>query len=282
MLYSSEELKNMCTVVVCSCDKYENTWIPFFTVLKNCWKDNPFPIVLNTESKSFTMNDMDIKCLQLFKDKKEKSWSDRLKANLKAINTKYVIILLEDFFMEKDVDTNKIIKCMNWMENDNTITCFNFYKTICKKKDCQYPEFSQRTRFSQYKFNTQACLWNREDLISYLRRDENPWVWEFVGNIRSFFVNKKFYCCADDADMAFTYTLPGIVRGHWNGDLVEPIVEKYGIELDYTKMPRASREYVIAHTNELKEHDRLFFLRIIHSYIYNILKYPKSLFKERS
>ena len=58
--------------------------------------------------------------------------------------------------------------------------------------------------------------------------------------------------------------------------------EKYGIKLDYTKMPRASREYVIAHTNELKEHDRLFFLRIIHSYIYNILKYPKSLFKERS
>ena len=38
MLYSSEELKNMCTVVVCSCDKYDDIWDPFFLLYKkNCF-----------------------------------------------------------------------------------------------------------------------------------------------------------------------------------------------------------------------------------------------------
>lgn len=271
-----------CTVVVCSCDKYENTWIPFFTVLKNTWKDIPFPIVLNTESKSFEFEGLNITTYQLFAYRDEKSWSHRLKETLKQIKTKYVIILLEDFFMEKKIDTERIIDCIKWMENDSSITCFNFYKTIYGKKKCQYPGFMQRKRFSQYKFNTQACLWNKEDLISYLRDDENPWIWEFIGNIRSFWVNKKFYCCDDDAEMVFTYRLPGIVRGHWNSELVEPIVSKYGISLDYDKMPKATKEFVIAHTNEFKEHDSFFTLRILHSYIYNLCKYPKSLFRGRS
>lgn len=267
-----------CTVVVSSCDNYEDTWYPFFTVLRNRWKNIPYPIVLNTETKSFQMEGLNICSFHLYQHPNEVPWSLRLKETLKRIETPYIIFLLEDFFLESDVDNQKIQQCIQWMDEDPTISCFDFAGTICGKKPCQYPGFMERPRFSQYKFNAQAAVWRRIDLISYLRDDEDPWVWEFVGNLRSFRTSKKFYCCADGAEPAFNYKLPGIVRGKWNPELVEPIVSQYGIKLNYAVRPSATHEEVIAHTNAARETDKLFGLRVVHSYIVNVFLHFKSLF----
>lgn len=267
-----------CTVVVCSNDKYEDTWYPFFTVLKDRWKDNPFPIVLNTESKTFSMPGILVRTLHLYKPEERVQWGKRLKDTLRSLDSEYVIILLEDFFLERDVDTQKVLQCISWMDQDPGIACFNFYKTQCGRKKSKYPDFMQRKQFSQYRFNAQACLWRRKDLIHFIRNDEDPWVWEAAGNCRSFRIRKKFYCCADNAKMAFEYHLPGIVRGKWNAELVEPIVRPYGIKLDYSKRPKTTAENVIAHTNARKEIDTLYKLRVAHGYIHTILNHPKSLF----
>lgn len=267
-----------CTVVVSSCDNYEDTWQPFFTVLKHNWSDITFPIVLNTETKSFSIAGLNITSFHLFSKANEVPWSLRLKETLKRIDTPYIIFFLEDFFLESKVDNLKIEQCIQWMDKDPSITCFDFYTTIYGKKPCQYPGFAQRKRFSQYKFNAQACLWRRKDLISYLRDDEDPWIWEFIGNLRSFRTSKKFYCCEDNVKPVFDYQLPGIVRGKWNPEIVEPIVRKYGIQLDYSKRPKATHEEVVDHTNALKETDKLFGLRVFHGYCVNIIRHFKSLF----
>jgi hypothetical protein len=201
-----------------------------------------------------------------------------LKETLKRIDTPYIIMMLEDFFLESDVDNQRIEQCIQWMDEDPSISCFDFAKTTCGRKPCKYPGFMQRPRFSQYKFNAQACLWRREDLIRYLRDDEDPWVWEFVGNLRSFRTSKKFYCCADDTKPVFDYQLPGIVRGKWNAELVEPIVSQYGITLDYSIREKASHEEAIAHTVAMRDIDKLYGLRVFHSYVVNIFKHFKSLF----
>jgi len=47
-----------CTILVNSCDKYEDAWYPLFKIMKAEWKDRKWPIVLNTESKTFDYEDM--------------------------------------------------------------------------------------------------------------------------------------------------------------------------------------------------------------------------------
>lgn len=50
--------KLSCAVLVNSCDKYSETWIPFFTLLKKYWPDCEYPIYLNTENKKCSIPDI--------------------------------------------------------------------------------------------------------------------------------------------------------------------------------------------------------------------------------
>ena len=55
------------TIVVSSCDAYSDLWEPFFKVLKAEWKGlDKIPIVLNTESKSFSYDGLDIRTMKMY------------------------------------------------------------------------------------------------------------------------------------------------------------------------------------------------------------------------
>ncbi len=266
-----------CTVVVCSCDAYADVWDPFFTLLKKYWPDNPFPIVLNTETKSYSYDGLDIQTFKLYEKEEKVAWSKRLMDHLRKIETKYVLILMEDFFLKDPVDTNLILQTMVWMNRDPEISCFDFYMTTHSKVKCEYPGFMRRPRISQYKFNTEACIWNREHLLSYLREEEDPWVFEFVGNIRSFWTSRKFYVTADGVRPNFNYNTAAVSRGKWNLDAVDQVFKDNGIIIDYSKRGYLSKEEAKGRTVEGNTWKDLGPLRVLHSYIVNIAKHPKSL-----
>ena len=66
------------TIIVCSCDAYEDLWYPYFEIFKNQWPDCKYPIILNTESKTYSHDGLNIKCLNLYteENKKNIAWSD--------------------------------------------------------------------------------------------------------------------------------------------------------------------------------------------------------------
>ena len=47
-------LANDVTILVNSCDKYEDAWEPFFKLFSIQWPECPYKIILNTESKNFS------------------------------------------------------------------------------------------------------------------------------------------------------------------------------------------------------------------------------------
>ena len=55
-----------CTFIVNSCDANEDTWVPFFMCLEKNWPEMNWPVVLNTESKSFTFGKYKIDSYGLF------------------------------------------------------------------------------------------------------------------------------------------------------------------------------------------------------------------------
>ena len=63
------------TVLVSSCDAYEDLWNPFFSIIKKEWPEVvDYPIVLNTESKAYTHDGLNIKCYQLYKPGTKVHW----------------------------------------------------------------------------------------------------------------------------------------------------------------------------------------------------------------
>lgn len=227
------------TVLVNSCDAYEDTWYPMFKLLKKYWPDRKYPIVLNTETKQYDFEDMEIKTINL-DTKKNVSWSYRLKSVLKKIDSEYILFLMDDFFLMDYVDQKRLEKIIKFMDDDSNIAVFSFYRVEDDEHQDypseKYKDFNLRNKKGMYRFNCQAAIWRRDVLIKALRNHESAWDWELIGNRRSRRMKYDFYTFPTNDNLIFNYDCEniGVVRGKWRLPNTEKFLKKEGIEIDYS------------------------------------------------
>lgn len=235
----SKELLN-CTILVCSCDDYEDLWFPFFKLLKTYWKNCPCKIVLNTESKVFSYPELNIECYRLF-DNKTVPYGLRMIEHLKKIDTEYVLVLMDDFFIRKEVNESELIKVIKWLDSDKSIACFSFqhFNDELNIKSKKYLDYEERPKYGEYKLNFQAAIWDKHSLLNFWKKHETPWEWETLANYRTFRTNKKFFVISDDnkipIDYGFCHSGMGVYRGKWVLNTVEELFKKNDIKIDFTK-----------------------------------------------
>ena len=233
--------KEDCTILVCSCDTYEDAWYPFFKLFSEYWSDCPYDIILNTESKKFCYPGLDIKCFQKYKNKSV-PYGKRLIEHLKEIKTDYVLVMLDDFFLRKKVDTNEINQYVDFLKNnkDVAVVSFDSVKDELNCADGKLEKFLLRPKYGEYKVNLQGAIWNREKLLNYVKANESPWEFEVKGTFRSFETEDKFYTLEDLSLTPMDYGKKkgltwGIVRGKWVLDDVEPLFNKHNINIDLSE-----------------------------------------------
>lgn len=212
------------TLVVSSCDKYEDAWYPYFELLKKYWPEHPEKIALITETKQYSTEGLNIKT---YNYPESYTWSERLYRTLEAIDTRYIIFSLEDFFLLNYVKQEKIDKCIEWMEEDNNIAECRLYGTDIPElqKTDKYDDFYIADAGMAYRVDTQVALWNKEALMSFIDLSETPWQFEKNASIRSFLSDKKFLWYHVDNlenvdNMIFPYKIEqcfgyGIAWGKW-------------------------------------------------------------------
>lgn len=227
------------TILVNSCDAYEDLWEPFFLVLKDRWNLKNCDIVLNTETKSFEMDGLNIRTLNLGEENKDYQWGGRLIETLKHIETKYVLSLFDDFILEKDIIDDKIEQCIKWMEENEKIAVF-YLMNIPQpnKKDITYEGFDLVPDNQDFRLNSAPAIWRKEKLMSYTKEVDSPWGWEYFGSVRTFHTDDLFYCVSKDVEPIYYYSqeLGGAVhRGKWVKSVIEPVVMKYQLPLDLSK-----------------------------------------------
>jgi len=256
-------MANKCSVLINSCDKYEDAWYPFFSLLEIMWKDCSYPVFLNTETKNFSHLEIDINVLHpnslYTKRNKEISWSERLRQALNKIDSEYVITLLEDFFLMSPVRDDMIEKCIDIMDNNENIGVIDFYHephiaTVI------YDEFSEVDKNFDYCINAMACLWRKSFLLEILR-DEDPWKFEFFGTYRWRKTDYKILTHREEFKPVFDYKIKpkygyGIYQGKWL-EKNQELFEKYNIEVDFSKREILKFEDLPPLEAELKEEDWL-------------------------
>ena len=227
-----------CTILVNSCDKYEDAWYPLFKIMKAEWKDRKWPIVLNTESKTFDYEDMGIKTFRLYQPGVKDKWGKRLIETLKRIDTEYVLMYLDDFFLTRPVNQNMLDQCIEWLDKNDDVAVFCFMPSYGGNiKDGRFEGFEKRPQDGDYRLNCQAAVWRKEILLKYTRPWENPWDWEVIGNVRTRRCEKAFYSLIEGVEGPFEYSLKdwsGIYRGKWVRKVVEPLFQKHNIDIDLT------------------------------------------------
>lgn len=169
------------SILVNSCDSYEDTWIPFFQLL---YKYSNFncPVYLNTEKKQFDYSNI-ITLNQL----SDCEWGYRFRKALERVSTEYCLILLDDFFIRSEVNIEEIERCIDIMKRCIDISVFYFMDTGRTFRnefieDVFEENYLLAKEDAHYRLNLQAGIWRRSDLISLVNDFDTPWSWEVLGS----------------------------------------------------------------------------------------------------
>lgn len=228
-----------CSVLVSSCDKYRDAWLPFFTLMGKYWKDRPYPVYLNTESEKVT-EVAGVPVTSISCPYKNCSWSRRLSHALKEIKSEYVIFMLEDFFIMSPVDQKEIDHCVDLMDSHKNIANINFgYGKYLENTDYIDEKYAKRSRNTGYYLNAQAAIWRRKVLIKLLSPYESAWQYEMYGSERAKLYKYDFVIKKDDI-LIFDYRAQigwgvGIAGGKWLRGNVE-LFEKEKIQVSFDNL----------------------------------------------
>ena len=228
-------MKDKVAILVNSCDKYESVWDPFFTFFQKSWRDCPYKIYLNTELKTYHNNHVKVEVLNCTK---KVGWSLRLKRALKRIKSKYIIFLLEDFFLLEKVNQKELDRTISIMEKDSRISVIDFeYVERIKGYPTLFEGYEQRDVNSMYLLNCQAAIWRRKDLIRFLSPYEDPWQFEMYGSHRVKLYNRKFLRRSAQTPKIFHYNINvedgyGLYGGKWLNSN-KKLFETEGIKVNF-------------------------------------------------
>ncbi len=226
------------SILVSSCDKYQEAWMPFFSLLKKYWEECNYPKYLLTES--YVYSDYGVKTI----NSANQEWSSRLLDALNKIETEYVLFFLEDFFIMGKVKVDMINRYLSYMESDDNISVIYLKSSTGQNKvSSLYPELIKMEKGKKYYINFQAALWRRKDFIRVIAPQLSPWDieenprWEVSGDFYCV-RNSSYVDCKIDV-IPYLWALEtgyGICKSRWLWNN-KKLFKREGVQCECTTLP---------------------------------------------
>lgn len=192
-------------LVILSNYKYEDLWPISTHYLINNWPEiyNSAYIVTDNYDKTHHNG---IKVISVSSN----SFSQRLYLALKQIDAKFVVLILDDYFLTKKIDNSKIKEIVLLMHK-NDIDYVRLFK-IPKQRTKSYMINTELYKVDlnvNYSINLQPGIWNRDSLLEISKEEMNPWEFEVSLRLKSF---EKNYNCYATLGKEFPFD-HGLLRG---------------------------------------------------------------------
>lgn len=186
-----------------------------------------FPVLLNTESKSWSHPNLPLSASRVAKDEVHRlTWSECLIRAIDQIQTPLLLYFQEDYFIDRFVRSDVIDQAINLMIENPEIGHIALTKHASHGPygASDWPGFSVIGQKARYRIATQAGLWRPSVLKSYLHPRENGWMFEILGTRRAH-RRKDLFLIADfsaqQGGPAIDYIHTGIIKGHWHPAMPE-------------------------------------------------------------
>jgi hypothetical protein len=197
----------MVSVLAPSCDAYSDLWQPFFAQFWKHWPDCPFPVYLGSNTETFEHP----RVVTLNADHGS-NWTNRVREQLRMIETPYVLLILEDFFLRSRVHTPDVLACLDAIVAVNGHMVRLIPRPAPDVQVTGYPMLGAVLPGSPYRISTQAAIWRRDTLISLMRDNESIWQFEIDGSPRSSTFTDGFFAAWKPI---MTYGHHVVERGKW-------------------------------------------------------------------
>ncbi len=231
------DLRTKLTIVVNSCDSYRDVWPVFLSALDEYWPARDLSIVINTESSPSDFHWKDVCFSYVAAEFPSKvCWGKRLISTLNQVSSEYVLLLFDDYILESNVDTARIIEAVEFLESNHQAAVF-YINAVCVQTHVDDPKskFRELKNFVDYRLNSAPGIWRKSELIKYTGANDDPWAWEVFGSYRTYFDNNKFYSVASISNNIIDYDFRkggAIYRGKWVPEVMTDKLKKYGIDID--------------------------------------------------
>lgn len=199
------------SILISSCDKYSGLWDPFFYLFFRYWKDCPYDIYLLTNNIKYP--DHRVTTITVGQDK---GWASNLTKSLRAINTKYLLYLQEDYFIKSKVPTKEIVKIIDQVTELNC-----GYLRLQPNPQPNLPYFIENigeiSKNTPYRVSLQAALWKKQTLEKLLVEGESGWDMEILGSERSNNIDDLFLSIKKKPLIPYLWRT-AIQKGKWTLD----------------------------------------------------------------
>lgn len=213
-------------VLVVSCDKYADLWDIFFELKRKNWSDCRYKTYLGTNS--IECKEKDVISIYIGEDI---SWADNVRGMLANIEEDRVLMLLEDFFIDKIIQEKSIEEALQFaIKND--IDCLRLEPlpapTMVTERKMKLGELNPK---APYYVSTQPAIWKKSVLMELLHEGYSAWDFE----------QKNSAECARECTYNFWgakkyifHHKNGVERGKYYLSTTR-FLKSEGIAVDYTK-----------------------------------------------
>lgn len=160
-------------ILVVSCDRYSDLWHAFIELFYRYWPECQYQLYIG--SNNICCDDKRVKSICIGEDK---SWTDNVRKMLGEIDTPYVLMMLEDFFLEDKVDEVKIQGLLQYAIN-NDVDCLRLcpLPAPTKKINCDF-DIGEISHKAPYCICTMPAIWKKESLLELLHPGYSAWDFE--------------------------------------------------------------------------------------------------------
>lgn len=162
------------SILINTCDKFDDCWDPFFKLWSLHWTDCSGKIYLNTEYKDYSYPELDITAVKgcerhHIPKEKRATWSQCLKWALETMDTDIILYMQEDYFLKDTVKNEIIENYVQLMTEHSDIACIQL--TDQAVLDCGGSEYERLNAVilkQRYRVSCQAALWRKQELLEII------------------------------------------------------------------------------------------------------------------
>jgi len=224
------------TIVVNTCDAYHDVLSIFFHALQDCWPDCPYPVVINTESRSYNYL---ARVHHHVSAGSIDDWGARLRSTLQTIDSDYVLMLYDDFILNEQVNNQRVLQALGLLKSQSHSVVTYLIDTALPLSNTGADDvFIPIKDCADYRLNSAPAIWRKQALMDYTAVGDTPWAWEVFGSYRTWGDGHIFYSLNPMQSDIYPYNHAkggAIYRGKWVREVVEQAARKYQLDIDWTQ-----------------------------------------------
>jgi len=226
---------NDVSLLIVGYDPYKDVWDHYFELLEKYWPERPKTYLATNELTP------DYNNVTVIPAGSDAEWSKKVIVALEQIDTPFVVLLLEDFFTTRPVDSSKLAELVACMKNDNLNYCKLLNQSKIKGKVYGGKNYLRIIGEDQdYGISLQPSIW-RKDFLSKTVGTENynAWIFEF-NQVKNKIQNQNGIDCIGDRRNVLEIT-HAVVQSKYLRKAVK-VFEKQDYDINLSARPMLSKK----------------------------------------